>query len=287
MCILPSDQPQGSVAALLSGQARQQLAVAALCGVPVSHIAAQNHVSKKFVYQQLHKAHQGLEQAFSPPQPPQELLFWLPVTRPWLRQLVLGLVLVCHSSFRGVCELLQDLFDYPLSIGTVHNILHQAVNRAQLINQQQDLSLIRIGAHDEIFQAKKPVLVGACVHSTYCYLLIQEEHRDGDTWGVRLLELLERGFAPQATIADFSELGKFLVGLLLFRHGLFERFGRHVRMLLERSGLAQQEFASRIGVPNDQFTEYLTGETSPSASLMIRMRRLSDRFAKMRSERSD
>ena len=61
---------------------------------------------------------------------------------------------------------------------------------------------------------------------------------------------------------------------------------RHVRMLLERSGLAQQEFASRIGVPNDQFTEYLTGETSPSAALMIRMRRLSDRFAKMRSERS-
>jgi len=68
--------------------------------------------------------------------------------------------------------------------------------------------------------------------------------------------------------------------------GVFE-VARHVRMLLERSGLAQQEFASRIGVPNDQFTEYLTAETSPSAALMVRMRRLSDRFAKMRSERSD
>ena len=50
------------------------------------------------------------------PDPPQ-LLFWLPVTKPWLRQLVLGLTLICHSSLRGVHELLADLFDYPLSLG--------------------------------------------------------------------------------------------------------------------------------------------------------------------------
>jgi DNA-binding transcriptional regulator YiaG len=62
---------------------------------------------------------------------------------------------------------------------------------------------------------------------------------------------------------------------------------RHVRMLLERSGLAQQEFASRIGVPSDEFGEFVSGAASPSASLMIRMRRLSDRFAKMRGERTD
>ncbi len=62
---------------------------------------------------------------------------------------------------------------------------------------------------------------------------------------------------------------------------------RHVRLLLERSGLAHQEFASRIGVPSDQFATYLSGDVTPSASLMIRMRRLSDRFAKMRAERTD
>src|SRR5205823_931995 len=63
---------------------------------------------------------------------------------------------------------------------------------------------VRIGAHDEIFQAGRPVLVGADVVSTYCYLLSPEEHRDADTWGVRLLELSERGFHPDATIADFA-----------------------------------------------------------------------------------
>lgn len=62
---------------------------------------------------------------------------------------------------------------------------------------------------------------------------------------------------------------------------------RHVDLLLQRSGLGEQEFASRIGVPADEFAAYLAGSTSPSASLMIRMRRLSDRFATMRSERSE
>jgi hypothetical protein len=62
--------------------------------------------------------------------------------------------------------------------------------------------------------------------------------------------------------------------------------GRQVQALLERSGLGQDEFASRIGVPSGDFAAYLAGETSPPASLMIRMRRLSDRFAKMRNQRN-
>jgi hypothetical protein len=60
---------------------------------------------------------------------------------------------------------------------------------------------------------------------------------------------------------------------------------RHVRLLMERSGLGEQEFASRIGVPVEDLAAYLDARVSPSASLMIRMRRLSDRFVKVRSRR--
>ncbi len=56
---------------------------------------------------------------------------------------------------------------------------------------------------------------------------------------------------------------------------------RHMRVLIERSRLSQQEFASRVGVPADTLGEYLNGTVSPPASLMIRMRRLSDRFVKL------
>lgn len=61
---------------------------------------------------------------------------------------------------------------------------------------------------------------------------------------------------------------------------------RHVRLLLERSGLAEREFASRIGVAREDLAAYLEATVSPPASLMIRMRRLSDRFAKIRAQQN-
>ena len=184
---------------------RQDLAIQVLAGAEtVSELARQQQVSRKFLYQQVHTAEEALNQAFAPSSTPDDVLFYLPVTKSWLRQLVLGSVLICHSSTRGVVELLRDLFDYRISLGTVHNIVHSAVPHARRINQQYDLSSILIGLLDEIFQAGDPVLVGVDAASTFCFLLSLEEHRDADTWGIRLLELVERGFAPQATIADFA-----------------------------------------------------------------------------------
>jgi hypothetical protein len=204
MSILASRPPRVCPARSLDPLARRRLALDALRGRPVSHLASDHLVSRKFVYQQLHKAHAGLDLAFDPPDQPEGLLFWLPVTKPWLRQLVLCLVLVCRSPFRAVTEILADLFDHPISVGTVANVLDDAVAPAESINQQQDLSAVRIAALDEIFQAGRPVLAAADTRSGYCCLLSSEEHRDADTWGVRLLELQERGFQPQATVADFG-----------------------------------------------------------------------------------
>jgi hypothetical protein len=185
-------------------QQRQDLAVQALAGTEtICGLAAQHEVSRKFIYQQVGSAKEALQEAFAAEQAPAtDVLFYLPVTKPWLEQAILGLTLICHSSVRGVHEFCRDLLDLPVSVGKVHNVLQSAVERAGMYNRQQDLSSVRIGAHDEIFQSGRPVLVGADVDSTYCYLLNLEEHRDGDTWGVRLLELHEQGFHPEATIGD-------------------------------------------------------------------------------------
>lgn len=183
---------------------RRQLALEALAGVEtVSRLAGQHEVSRKFVYRQATKAKEALDVAFSPANPDDHtVLFNLPVTKAWLRQLILGLTLTCHSSLRGVVELFGDVFDFSISVGTVHNVLQAAVAQARSYNQQQDLSHVHIGAHDEIFQSGRPVLVGVDADSTYCYLLSLEDHRDADTWGVRLLDLQAQGFRPEATVAD-------------------------------------------------------------------------------------
>ena len=130
------------------------------------------------------------------------LSFHLPVTKSWLYQLILGLVLICHSFYRGVVELFRDLFDLPISIGTIHNRLEAAAATAVELNQSQDLSGIEVGLHDEIFHSDKPVLVSVDAASTYCYLLKGFEHRDEDTWGWHLLDVMEQGFDPDYTIAD-------------------------------------------------------------------------------------
>src|SRR5208282_2326406 len=186
-------------------QQRQDLAIQVLARTEtVSELARQHEVSRKFLYQQVHTAEKALSEAFAPSSKSDDVLFYLPVTKAWLRQLVLGLVFICHSSTRGVVELLRDLFDFRISLGTVHNIVHSPVAQARKINEQYDLSTILIGLLDEIHQGGDPVLVGVDARSTFCFLLSLEEHRDADTWGVRLLELVDRGFAPKATVADFG-----------------------------------------------------------------------------------
>src|SRR5262245_12992018 len=75
---------------------------------------------------------------------------------------MLALTPVCHSLLRGVVELLRDLFDFPVSLGTVARVVDAAVAPARRRNAAQDLSGVGTGAHDEIYQAGRPVPAGPC-----------------------------------------------------------------------------------------------------------------------------
>ena len=192
-----------SVAATLRPETRQQIAIDALAkSKPISHLATDYEVSRKFVYEQSDKAKLALDDAFEPTISDKQVLFHLPITKSWLFQLILGLVLICHSSLRGVVELLRDVFDVAISASTVRNRLNTAAEQASAINAAQDLSLIEVDLRDEIFQVHRPVLVGMDAASTYCYLLKLAEHRDADTWGCHLLDGIGQGLAPTRTIAD-------------------------------------------------------------------------------------
>ncbi|MEA5462376.1 hypothetical protein [Leptothoe sp. PORK10 BA2] len=195
--------PASSVAATLRPETRQQIAIEALAkSKPISHLATDYEVSRKFVYEQSGKAKLALNESFAPTTPDEQILFHLPITKAWLCQLMLGLVLICHSSLRGVVELLRDVFDVAISASTVRNRLNTAAAQASAINGAQDLSPIEVDLRDEIFQCSNPVLVGVDAASTYCYLLALAEHRDADTWGCHLLDAVDQGLAPTRTIAD-------------------------------------------------------------------------------------
>ena len=199
------DRCVGAAARLPEGE-RKDLAILALArSATVSELAARHGVSRKFVYQQTHKAEAALDDAFTATTPDDAVLFELTVTKTWLRQVIVGLALICHSSYRGIVELLRDLLGVAISVGTVHGVLQSATQQAGVINRQQDLSGIRVGLHDEIFHGGKPVLAGVDAHSTYCYLLAEEPHRDADTWGVHQLDAARQGLSPAYTIADAGQ----------------------------------------------------------------------------------
>ncbi len=216
MCIVPPPPASTTAPALQHGtqpparlldpQQRIRLALDALAGQPLSQLARRHHVSRKFIRHQRRLALDTLEGAFAPqPAPAERALFYLPVTTAWLEQLALALVLICHSSLRGVHELLRDLFDYQRSIGSLHHLVQRAIARAATLNAGQDLGRVLKAALDEIFQGDRPVLSVVDVASTYCCLLSAEERRDADTWGTRLLDLREQGFAPLALLGDAAK----------------------------------------------------------------------------------
>src|SRR5277367_1836962 len=162
-----------SAAATLSEGDRKDLAIQALArSATICDLANRRGVSRKFVYQQAHKAGAALDDVFLSGTPEEGVLFQFTVTKAWLRQVIVALPLICHSSYRGVIEFLREL------------------------------SGIRVGLHDEIFQGGTPVLAGIDAGSTYCYLLVAAEHRDADTWGVHLLDASKQGLKPVYTIAD-------------------------------------------------------------------------------------
>ena len=84
--------PASAVAANLSPTTRKEIAIQAIARtVPITHLADQRQVSRKFIYQQGDKAQQALDKSFAPSQGDDDVLFHLPVTKNWLYQLILAL----------------------------------------------------------------------------------------------------------------------------------------------------------------------------------------------------
>ena len=88
-----------SVASRLQPRHRQEIAVKVLTKQePITQIANQEQVSRKFIYQQKAIAIEALNQAFEKSERENEVLYYLPITQQWICQLILALILICHSS---------------------------------------------------------------------------------------------------------------------------------------------------------------------------------------------
>jgi 6-pyruvoyl-tetrahydropterin synthase len=160
----------------------------------VTQLAAKIGVNRNYLYGLADIANKALYEAFEDKTTCQDhddtkILFYFPVTKKIIQQIVIALVLICHSSIRGVKEFLGVIFNYEISVGTVFNILHDAIEKAEETNKKENLCNIKVAALDEIYHRNKPVFVATDVDSTYISLLKQEKSCNGETWAANMLDL--------------------------------------------------------------------------------------------------
>jgi hypothetical protein len=87
--------------------------------------------------------------------------------------------------------------------GKISRILNEASAKAKKFNDAVNLENIKIGAHDEIFQAGDPVLVGVDPYTTYTYLMEPSSNRDSLSWYVAVGEKAEKqGLNLDITVTD-------------------------------------------------------------------------------------
>ena len=141
-----------------------------------------NHIKRIPADKKLNIALDAANKAFDADD--EDVLFYIPVTKSFIQQAVVSLRLICESSYRNIMFYVATMYNYHVSLGTVFNILDEAADKAPPINQSYDLSLIKDSASDELFHWGSPVLATVDIHSRFCALLVKEDCRDYETWGV-------------------------------------------------------------------------------------------------------
>jgi hypothetical protein len=154
-------------------------------------LARSERVSRKFLYQQRHRAQAAVKAAFQPESLPDDFWGRLSVTRSWVHRVIVSAALSCHGSIRGICDHVEAITGRSVSEGTVQGVLAETSAKAQALSQAQNLSTLRAGAHDEIFSQGVPVLVGVEPRSSFVYLLEPSDSRDEVSWWAALTHLQE------------------------------------------------------------------------------------------------
>ena len=161
----------------------------------VSALSRKHGVSRKFLYQLNTKLHKALEAALTAKpagrKPKEEKVT---IDQAFLNRAILVLAMVVPGTVRSVQLVLELLFGQHKSIGVISETLQAYGEAAQDYNATLRTTQPMLGEADEIFQGKQPCLTVVDGRSFLVLNLSAEQNRDATTWGVTLLELLEREF---------------------------------------------------------------------------------------------
>jgi len=168
-------------------------------GENISELARQYETNRQFVYDQQGKVLEVLEDGFDVEE---NQISSIVLSDKMLEKMVFGCMVICKGSTEDTQEFLKQVVGIHLAIGEISKIINSIADKAAQFNRSICLNQIKAGAHDEIFQAGKPVLVGVDVYSTFIYLMKASDTRDSTDWGVALLEKADDGLNLESSVND-------------------------------------------------------------------------------------
>lgn len=171
----------------------------AVGGKRVADISAETGISREYIYQQKDKVTRyAMELDNSAPTVP-----LLRLDKQTIDKIILSLSLDCQSPNIGIVRFFETAIgEMTVSSGYISGVIAEAAERARAFDDQIDLSGIKQGANDEIFQCGVPVLTGVDPESTYTYLLEEASDRTAETWEIYLDDRKDHGLNLETSIND-------------------------------------------------------------------------------------
>jgi hypothetical protein len=159
----------------------------------VSALARQYGVSRTVLYKIRDRGSGGLVEALLPRDPGRPAQTPpLTVNKPFVDRAIAVLPML-KGSVRDIRLGLSLIFGVARSVGYISETLTAAGERATAYNGGVTVPLPILGEADEIFQGRKPCLTLVDGRSFLVLNLTPAESRDGTTWGLTFLDLVERG----------------------------------------------------------------------------------------------
>jgi hypothetical protein len=168
-------------------------------GENVSELSQEYNTNRQFVYTQKTKVQELLDDEFDVPPPPVPCI---QLDKNIIEKIIFGCMVICKGSIEDTQKFIESIFHKHLSIGSISNIINAIAVKAKEFNDSVSLEEIKTGAHDEIFQASKAVLVGVEPQSTYVYLMEESDTIDGTAWGCALLDKQKKGLNIETSLND-------------------------------------------------------------------------------------
>lgn len=167
-----------------------------------SQLAQQSGVSRALLYEWRDKALQNLQEILQPHCPgPRPLQQSLDISSSFIQRAI-AVWPMLTGSVRGIQTGLELLLGVERSVGYISRTLQAAGHKAAAYNQAVMIPLPVLGEADEIFQGRQPCLTVVDGRSFLVLNLTPAESRDGTTWGLTYLDLVERGIQFQDLACD-------------------------------------------------------------------------------------